>query len=92
MERIVLKVDDTCDPSREPDVTLDSTDGRLFSTRVDIALGNPRNPMSDKILLSKFEELAGRVLAPEIIARTICVCLSLEDLDNGKALLDLLQA
>lgn len=92
MDRIVLKVDDNCDPSREPDVTLDSSDGRSFTTRVDIALGNPRNPMSDKILLSKFEELAGRVLAPEKVAQTILMCLSLEKLDDGKALLDLLQA
>ena len=49
-------------------------DGRTFEESVTYRSGHWRNPLSDETMLSKFRDLAGRVLAPaavEEIAETV---------------------
>lgn len=90
MERIRLEVDERCDKDREPDVTLVTSDGRRLSTRVDIALGNPLNPLDDAQLLAKFDGLARRALPAEQVARIAHACLALKRLDTIEPLMQAL--
>ncbi|NDL64761.1 MmgE/PrpD family protein [Acerihabitans arboris] len=62
MARIELQVDPALPSDGEPEVTLHTREGECLSLRVEIALGNPANPVSDRQLRDKFLSLAARVL------------------------------
>ncbi|MFQ5737738.1 MAG: MmgE/PrpD family protein [Acidobacteriota bacterium] len=47
------------------DVSLRTTDGRVWKRRLDYPKGDPRNPLSDEELEEKFDALAESVLSPQ---------------------------
>lgn len=70
MARIELQVDPALPADGEPEVTLKTREGDRLSLRVEIALGNPANPVSDRQLRDKFLSLAARAL-PATQAQTL---------------------
>ncbi|MFB7999482.1 MmgE/PrpD family protein [Streptomyces sp. NPDC056002] len=65
MERIELAVDDSAPADEEPVVTVTSTDGRRWSTRITEPSGAPGNPLTEAAVRDKFHRLAGHVLASD---------------------------
>ena len=84
--KIVMSLDstleETAEGSRPARVTLNLTDGRVLSRRLDFARGTPRRPMTDEELRSKFDACAGRVLAAEQVQRAAALIDALEDLQD----------
>ncbi|MEU6657930.1 MmgE/PrpD family protein [Streptomyces sp. NPDC046821] len=92
MERIVLDVDPTMDSDTEPVITVTTRDGATHRTQVSDPLGSATNPLDERTVIAKFQELATRVLpAPQArtVADTAC---SLPALDDARTLLRLLAA
>ncbi len=73
MSRIELLVDPALNADGEPEITLQTRAGDRLSLRVEVALGNPANPLGDRQLRDKFLSLAARALpatqAQELWAR-----------------------
>jgi 2-methylcitrate dehydratase PrpD len=59
-------------------VTIQMTDGRRYSARVDIPRGDPALPLPDDELLAKYRECARSQLRPEEIERSVGLVLGLE--------------
>ncbi|WP_413721780.1 MmgE/PrpD family protein [Sodalis sp. RH23] len=70
MSRIELRVDPALSADGEPEITLHTREGDRLTLRVDIALGNPANPVSDRQLRDKFLSLAAHAL-PATQAQTL---------------------
>lgn len=70
-------------PSR---VTITTTDGRTFSTRVDVPKGDPRDPMSAEEIGVKFRALGEGVLGAEKCRRLADLILRLDTLGNVREL------
>ncbi|HEY0210587.1 MmgE/PrpD family protein [Acerihabitans sp.] len=70
MARIELRVDPALSADGEPEITLQTRDGDRLTLRVEIALGNPANPLSDRQLRDKFLSLAAKAL-PATQAQTL---------------------
>jgi 2-methylcitrate dehydratase len=66
MKKMEVKVDPELDrmyPKAFPNrITLVMNDGRKFEEQVDYAKGHPKNPLTDKELEGKFNELSENVL------------------------------
>src|SRR5262245_18300241 len=77
VERIQMAIDPTVVSSAASSLTLHLHDGSSIEEPTAIALGAPENPVDDRALLAKFEELAGLVVTTQ--ART----------ELGAAVLDL---
>ncbi|KUY55209.1 MmgE/PrpD family protein [Burkholderia sp. RF2-non_BP3] len=92
LARIAIEVDPALGDLDEPTVILHREDGRRESRHVPIALGDPRNPLSDAALLAKFRALAGIALAPAQADALSDACLSLERLSDARVLNALLAA
>ncbi|WP_322064307.1 MmgE/PrpD family protein [Burkholderia ubonensis] len=86
LARITVDVDPALGDLDEPTVTLQRADGTRESRHVPIALGDPRNPLSDAALLAKFRALAGIVLAPAQVDALSDTCLSLERQADARVL------
>ena len=72
-------------------VTLHLRDGQSVTRRVDIRLGSPGNPMSQKALLDKYRTCAQRVLPSEQIEQSITYLSRLETLAHLEELIASLQ-
>ena len=74
------------------EVRVTLTDGRAFSVKVDRALGRTaQNPIPLEQLKSKFEDCAGRVLAPEAIAAASRMIDSFEEVGSVRDFTTLLE-
>jgi 2-methylcitrate dehydratase PrpD len=85
MGRIEVQVDGTL-LNEAAIVTVDLHDGRRLTERVDVAKGDPSNPLSDDALFAKFEGLAARVLPPAAARQALGRLFELERLDSVAAL------
>ncbi|VWC59903.1 MmgE/PrpD family protein [Burkholderia lata] len=86
LARIEVDVDPALGDLDEPTVILHRANGTRESRHVPIALGDPRNPLSDAALLEKFRELAGMALDPAQVDALGDVCLSLDRLVDARVL------
>ncbi len=81
------KLFDEDDPF-DAEVRVTLADGRAFSEKVDRPLGrSSANPIGDAEMVAKFENCAGRVLAPAAVATA---CRSIESLEKLGAVRDLM--
>ncbi|KAA0016001.1 MmgE/PrpD family protein [Salinicola corii] len=83
MLRVELIVDDQCPRDGEPEVTLITQDGRHRTLRVDTALGNPLNPLSDDALFRKFLEGAELSLSPRRCETLMRLSMGMEMLEDA---------
>ncbi|WP_110654179.1 MmgE/PrpD family protein [Salinicola halimionae] len=83
MLRVELIVDDQCPRDGEPEVTLITQDGRHRTLRVDMALGNPLNPLSDDALFRKFREGAELSLPPRRCETLMGLSMGMEMLEGA---------
>lgn len=80
---------ETLFPQKWPcEVLIELTDGRHLRQRVDIAKGDPLNPMKDKELANKVHECATDVLSHDQVERLIAVINNLEDVSDMEVLYD----
>nr|WP_322066278.1 hypothetical protein [Burkholderia ubonensis] len=86
LARIAIDVDPALDDLDEPTVTLHRKDGAAVSRHVPIALGDPRNPLSDDALLGKYRALAATALDAACVDALAQACLSLERLPDARVL------
>ncbi|VWB21098.1 MmgE/PrpD family protein [Burkholderia lata] len=86
LARIEVDVDPALGDLDEPTVILHRANGIRESRHVPIALGDPRNPLSDAALLAKFRELAGMALGPAQVEALGDVCLSLDRQADARVL------
>ncbi|KVC39670.1 2-methylcitrate dehydratase [Burkholderia pseudomultivorans] len=89
LERITIEIDPALGDLDEPTVILYRADGRRESRHVPIALGDPRNPLSDAALLTKYRALAGMALGRAQIDMLSETCLSLERQADARVLNEL---
>ncbi|KQN46297.1 MmgE/PrpD family protein [Rouxiella silvae] len=90
ISRVSLLVDPTFSADGEPEVTLITKSGTRSTHKVDIALGAPANPVSDKQLRDKFMSLATRTVSvaqAETLWRDTLMLEDVDDLRNIEALL-----
>ncbi|WP_413737429.1 MmgE/PrpD family protein [Sodalis sp. RH21] len=90
MARITLLVDPALSADGEPEITLLTRDGDRLSLRVEVALGNPANPVSDRQLRDKFLSLAARALPVTQAQALWARGMALEGEDDISALVPLL--
>jgi 2-methylcitrate dehydratase len=85
MKKIEVNLDPELDklyPQAFPTViTITTKSGAKYTERVDYAKGHPKNPMSDKELEEKFEQLTKDVLPEERRKETLRILWNLEDYD-----------
>jgi 2-methylcitrate dehydratase len=74
-------------PSR---VTITTTGGKSFSTRVDVPKGDPRDPMTEEEIAVKFNALGGEVVGAERCREARKVIMSLEKESKVERLMGLL--
>ncbi|RKT99976.1 2-methylcitrate dehydratase [Burkholderia sp. Nafp2/4-1b] len=86
LARIVVEVDPVLGDLDEPTVILHRADGTQDTRHVPIALGDPRNPLSDPALLAKYRALAGMALDGARADALGDMCLSLERLADARML------
>jgi 2-methylcitrate dehydratase PrpD len=86
LARIAIEVDPALGDLDEPTVSLHRADGRRDSRHVPIALGDPRNPLSDAALLAKYRALAAMALEHAQVDALSDACLSLERLADARVL------
>lgn len=92
IERITLEPDPAMADLDEPEITLMWADGTSRSCRIDIPLGDPRNPLDDARLLAKYRSLA-RVAIGEGEAETLADLVSgMDDVRDVREILILLKA
>ncbi|MFM0182924.1 MmgE/PrpD family protein [Paraburkholderia aspalathi] len=87
MERITLGVDLTMSDLDEPIVTLTIADEMPRSRQVLTPLGDPRNPLSDSDLLSKYHALATMALDDSSANALADAVLDLDNLADARTLL-----
>ena len=63
-------------------VTIQTTNGRSYSARVDIPRGDPALPLTDDELLSKYRDCGRSQLRPDDIERSVNLVLGLEKVTN----------
>jgi 2-methylcitrate dehydratase len=73
-------------------VKIRTTDGREFDAQVDYPKGDPRNPLTDREVATKFEALAGPVLSSDALKRVQDIVWNLDDLESITELMALLRA
>lgn len=76
--KVRLRVDANFSADGEPEVTLTTKKGESLSHRVDIALGAPANPVSDRQLRDKFMSLATRAISTAKAEQLWTTALALE--------------
>ncbi|WP_446904736.1 MmgE/PrpD family protein [Burkholderia sp. YIM B11467] len=86
LARIVVDVDPALGDLDEPTVILHRPDGGRELCHVPIALGDPRNPLSDAALLAKYRVLAGMALDGARADALSDVCLSLDRLADARVM------
>ena len=59
-------------------MTIRTTDGRSYSTRVDIPRGDPALPLTDDELLEKYRDCGRGQLRPDEMERSVDLVLGLE--------------
>jgi hypothetical protein len=70
-------------------VTLLTRDGARIEEPTTTARGAPENPIGDRDVLAKFDELAGSTLAPSQARELAGLTLALDNLQRTQALLDI---
>ncbi|WP_175920575.1 MmgE/PrpD family protein [Burkholderia pyrrocinia] len=88
LARITVDVDPALGDLDEPTVILHRADGGRESRHVPIALGDPRNPLSDAALLAKYRALAGMALDRAQVDALSDVCLSLDRQADARVMND----
>jgi len=92
IERITLEPDPAMADLDEPEITLMWADDTSRSCRIDIPLGDPRNPLDDARLLAKYRSLA-RAAIGEAEADTLADLVSrMDDVRDVREILMLLKA
>ena len=82
--------EDSSLPRRAVQVTLELTDGRTYTERVDHPTGTPGNPMSDTMVREKFHGLASAVLGVEKADKAQSALWSVDALPDVSQLIPLL--
>ena len=77
-------------PRRAVQVTLELTDGRTYTERVDHPTGTPGNPMSDAMVQEKFHGLASAVLGVEKADKAQSALWSVDTMSDVSQLIPLL--
>ncbi len=75
-----------CLPTRFSEVTISLRDGRRLSRRVAHAKGQPRNPLTDAEMTTKFRDCAARVLSPEAAESVLAAVQALDTMTDTSAL------
>ncbi|UXU85714.1 MmgE/PrpD family protein [Burkholderia sp. S-53] len=88
LARIVVDVDPALGDLDEPTVILHRANGARESRHVPIALGDPRNPLSDAALLAKYRALAGMALDSAQVDALGDLCLSLDRQADARVMND----
>ena len=91
IERVQMVTDPTVVSSAASSLTLQLHDGSSIEEPTAIALGAPENPVDDRALLAKFEELAGFVVTPEARAELSEAVLDLSAKTEVRTLIPLLR-
>ncbi|AMM13970.1 2-methylcitrate dehydratase [Burkholderia sp. PAMC 28687] len=86
MRRITLEIDPAMSDLDEPVITLAISDTEPRSRRVDIPLGDPRNPVSDAALVAKFRALAGMTIPEASVDALETALLDLDTLADVRTL------
>lgn len=74
-------------------VTIHTTDGKIYSERVDHGLGSPENPLTEDALIAKFRDCMSysiNKMSKKSVDRVIEICLNLEKVDDIGELVSLL--
>jgi 2-methylcitrate dehydratase PrpD len=71
-------------------VTIRTTDGQSYSSRVDIPRGDPALPLTDDELLAKFRDCARSQLRPDDLERSVGLVLGLEKAPDIRTLMAML--
>lgn len=90
VERVAMKLDPTVESSSHSSVTMVLKDGTRLEEATSIPLGAPENPVSDKDLIAKFDELAEVVISRDASKTLANALLSIESVDDVRTLLPLL--
>jgi 2-methylcitrate dehydratase PrpD len=93
IESLRNRIDFNEDPSlprRAVEITLELTDGRTYTERVDHPTGTPGNPMSDTMVQEKFHGLASSVLGKDKAAKAQTALWSVETIPDVSQLIPLL--
>jgi 2-methylcitrate dehydratase PrpD len=91
IERIHVVIDPTVVSSAKSSVTFALTDGSSIDEPTAVPLGAPENPVDDKTLMIKFEELAGLVAGTEQCTELAAAVLNLNRRKDMRSLLPLLR-
>jgi 2-methylcitrate dehydratase PrpD len=73
-------------------VTIRTTDGRSYNTRVDIPRGDPALPLTDDELMTKYRDCGRSRLRPEDIERSVGLVLGLERVTDIGTLMAILSS
>jgi 2-methylcitrate dehydratase PrpD len=87
IERISIEVDESVAGSDRASVTLVTRDGERIEEPTKTALGAPENPLSDRDLLAKFDELARYSLDPAQARELAEMTLALDGMRDARSLL-----
>jgi 2-methylcitrate dehydratase len=71
--------------------TIKTTDGRVFTERIDAAKGSNKNPMNREEVVTKYEILSGKVLNKKQIADLYDAVMTLENISDVRELAHLLK-
>ncbi len=88
--RVTVQYDERVADGDEPFVNVHLTDGRVLSSRVLIARGDRRNPLSEEDLRAKFRTSAGQALTPAKVAALEKAIARVSDMGNIGELNELL--
>ncbi|BCQ26321.1 MmgE/PrpD family protein [Caballeronia sp. NK8] len=86
MQRIVLEPDASLADLDEPEVTVTYVDGTVRSLRATIPLGDPRRPLDDTQLLTKYRSLAADVIGHDATGSLAHAVLSVEEWTDANVL------
>lgn len=91
IERVTMVMDPTVVSSAKSSVTVYLKNGIAIEEPTAIPLGAPENPVDDKALMAKFEELAGLVVGAQECAKLGAALVALDRVEDMRALPPLLQ-
>lgn len=91
LNMVEMRPTDQMSKDEEPVVEVLLKDGRTLSRRVDVALGAPGNPVSDKDLDSKFTSLASMTLSDDQVGSLLVLLRRAPELNDLSELWPLLQ-
>ncbi|BBU31204.1 2-methylcitrate dehydratase [Burkholderia sp. THE68] len=86
MQRIVLEPDASLADLDEPEVTVTYVDGTVRSLQATIPLGDPRRPLDDTQLLTKYRSLAADVIGHDATGSLAHAVLSVEEWTDANVL------